>query len=108
MVNENVSSSSTADKEAEMKSSSLELIAARNSAAFGRVKRVLAPIILRRTKDTLSEDGTPILTLPPIDASVVNVVLSPAEREFYNARKNPTIDCLLHSLASSFLEQYFV
>jgi hypothetical protein len=27
------------------------------SVAFGRVRRVLAPIILRRTKDTLSEDG---------------------------------------------------
>ena len=55
------------------------------SAAFGRVKRVLAPIILRRTKDTLTEDGTPILTLPPIDSSVINVSLSDPEREFYNA-----------------------
>jgi hypothetical protein len=27
------------------------------SVAFGRVRRVLAPIILRRTKDTLAEDG---------------------------------------------------
>ena len=27
------------------------------SVAFGRVRRVLSPIILRRTKDTLSEDG---------------------------------------------------
>lgn len=53
--------------------------------AFGRVRRVLAPIILRRTKDTLTEDGTPILTLPPIDFAVVNVALSQPEREFYNA-----------------------
>ena len=53
--------------------------------AFGRVRRVLAPIILRRTKDTLMEDGTPILTLPPIDFAVVNVGLSQPEREFYNA-----------------------
>ena len=55
------------------------------SAAFNRVRRVLSPIILRRTKDTLSEDGTPILKLPPIDNAIVTVQLSPAEREFYNA-----------------------
>lgn len=55
------------------------------TVAFGRVRRVLVPIILRRTKDTLMEDGTPILTLPPIDFSVVKVRLSHPEREFYNA-----------------------
>jgi len=55
------------------------------SAAFNRVRRVLSPIILRRTKDTLSEDGTPILKLPPIDNAIVTIQLSPAEREFYNA-----------------------
>ncbi|KAL7551748.1 hypothetical protein ACHAWF_014931 [Thalassiosira exigua] len=57
------------------------------SAALGRVRRVLSPIILRRTKDTLDADGRPILTLPPIDSSVVTVSLSPPEREFYNARE---------------------
>jgi SNF2 family DNA or RNA helicase len=31
------------------------------------------------------EDGTPILTLPPVDSSIVNVRLSDPEREFYNA-----------------------
>ena len=56
-------------------------------AAFGRVRRLLAPILLRRTKATLTEDGTPIISLPPIDYSVVRVTLSPPEREFYNARK---------------------
>ena len=55
------------------------------STAFARVRRVLAPIIIRRTKDTLTEDGKPILTLPPVDSSVVKVNLSPDEREFYNA-----------------------
>ncbi|EJK58564.1 hypothetical protein THAOC_21303 [Thalassiosira oceanica] len=55
------------------------------SAAFARVRRVLAPIIIRRTKDTLTEDGKPILTLPPVDSSVVKVNLSPDEREFYDA-----------------------
>jgi len=55
------------------------------SIAFGRVRQVLAPIILRRTKDTLTKDGTPILTLPPIDMAIVNVAFSDAEREFYSA-----------------------
>eukprot|EP00970_Alexandrium_tamarense_P009584 scaffold1928_cov109-Alexandrium_tamarense.AAC.9 len=53
--------------------------------AFGRVRRVLAPIIMRRTKDTLAEDGKPILTLPPVESTIVNVMLSEPEREFYNA-----------------------
>ncbi|KAL7540398.1 hypothetical protein ACHAXR_010079 [Thalassiosira sp. AJA248-18] len=70
------------DTAAKKESSSGKLVA---SAAFGRVRRVLAPIILRRTKDTLTEDGTPILSLPPIDFSLVNVTLSPPEREFYSA-----------------------
>ncbi|KAL3756862.1 hypothetical protein ACHAWU_005124 [Discostella pseudostelligera] len=54
-------------------------------AAFGRVRRLLAPILLRRIKSTLTADGTPIITLPPIDYSVVHVTLSTPEREFYNA-----------------------
>lgn len=37
---------------------------------------------------------TPILTLPPIESSIVHVTLSPAEREFYNA--------LLHKSQSVF------
>jgi len=73
------------------------------SAAFNRVRRVLAPIILRRTKDTLSEDGTPILKLPPIDNAIVTVQLSPAEREFYNAlleRSQSVFDGLIKAGAS--------
>ncbi|KAL3806165.1 hypothetical protein ACHAXA_004494, partial [Cyclostephanos tholiformis] len=66
-------------------STPLESSAAGAGAAFGRVRRLLAPIILRRTKNTLAEDGTPILTLPSIDFSIVRVVLSPLERQFYNA-----------------------
>jgi len=78
----NASAMVTENDAATKESSSQEL---RASAAFGRVRRVLAPIILRRTKDTLTEDGTPILSLPPIDFSDVHVTLSPPEREFYNA-----------------------
>ena len=84
-----ITNGSSAEKEKETTneddadgSSSQELA---TTADFSRVRRVLYPLILRRTKDTLSEDGTPILTLPPIDHQLVNVTLSPAEREFYNA-----------------------
>ena len=55
--------------------------------ALERVRRLLAPLMIRRTKASLNKDGTPILTLPPVETKVVNVVLSPAEREFYDSLK---------------------
>jgi DNA repair protein RAD5 len=56
--------------------------------ALDRVRRVLSPLILRRSKDTLDSKGEPILTLPPIEEKVVDVHLSVPEREFYNALKS--------------------
>lgn len=56
--------------------------------ALERVRRLLSPLILRRSKDTLNSKGEPILTLPPMDAKVVKVQLSTPEREFYNALKS--------------------
>lgn len=53
--------------------------------ALTRVRRILGPIMIRRTKDSLNSDGTPILSLPPVETKVVHVELSPTEREFYNA-----------------------
>ena len=53
--------------------------------ALDRVRRLLSPLMLRRTKHSLSVDGTPILTLPPVETRVVSVTLSDREREFYNA-----------------------
>ena len=50
-----------------------------------RVRRLLHPLILRRTKETIGADGKPILTLPPIDAGIVSVHLTEPEREFYTA-----------------------
>ena len=35
---------------------------------LSRLRRVLAPIMLRRTKDSLTKDGEPILTLPPVES----------------------------------------
>ncbi|KAL3775420.1 hypothetical protein ACHAWO_001434 [Cyclotella atomus] len=56
------------------------------SVAFGRsMPDILAATSTRRTKDTLAEDGKPILTLPPIESKIIQVNLSPPEREFYNA-----------------------
>jgi SNF2 family DNA or RNA helicase len=53
--------------------------------ALDRVRRLLAPLMLRRTKDSVTKDGTPILTLPPVETKIIKVDLSESEREFYNA-----------------------
>lgn len=53
--------------------------------ALGRVRRVLGPLMLRRTKDSVSKDGEPILKLPPVERKTVFVKMSETEREFYNA-----------------------
>lgn len=55
--------------------------------ALDRIRRLLDPLLLRRTKESLNDDGTPILTLPPVESIIVSVQLSPAEREFYSALK---------------------
>ncbi len=53
------------------------------AAAFSMVQAVLAPILLRRTKDTLNAAGERILSLPPIEVSTVMLEFDPAERDFY-------------------------
>lgn len=53
--------------------------------SLDRVRRLLRPLMLRRTKDSVTKDGLPILTLPPVETKVVMVDLSATEREFYNA-----------------------
>jgi DNA repair protein RAD5 len=53
--------------------------------ALDRVRRLLGPLMLRRTKDSVTKDGEPILTLPPVETKVVTVELCETEREFYNA-----------------------
>ena len=53
--------------------------------ALDRLRRVLTPIMIRRTKDSLTKDGQPILTLPPVETKIVKVNLSDSEREFYSA-----------------------
>ncbi|CAM9896259.1 unnamed protein product, partial [Laminaria digitata] len=55
--------------------------------ALRRLKTVLAPILLRRTKNTLDSRGRPIVELPPKKVEIVRLQLSPEEREFYEALK---------------------
>ncbi len=46
---------------------------------------VLRPLLLRRTKDLVDEDGKAIVSLPPRHVKIVEVQLSEAERKFYAA-----------------------
>ena len=59
---------------------------------LGRLRRVLAPLMLRRTKDSLTKDGQPILSLPPIETKVISVELSQPERDFYNALRARSVE----------------
>merc|ERR1712238_211126 len=59
--------------------------------ALDRVRRVLAPLILRRTKDTLDADGKPILILPDLSTKTISVCFTQPEREFYNALLHKSI-----------------
>lgn len=52
--------------------------------AIDRLKQMLSPLLLRRTKDTLI-NGETILTLPPVDAKVISVDFTEDERIFYDA-----------------------
>jgi DNA repair protein RAD5 len=54
------------------------------TTSMERVRRVLKPILLRRTKDSLTHDGKPILILPPVETKLIEVHLSDQERYFYN------------------------
>ncbi|CAM9541557.1 unnamed protein product, partial [Discosporangium mesarthrocarpum] len=55
--------------------------------ALPRLKTVLAPIMLRRTKHSLDSDGRPIMELPEKTVEVVRLRFDHAEREFYEALK---------------------
>ncbi len=53
--------------------------------ALDRVRRLLNPLLLRRTKDTVGSDGKSILSLPPIEKKIINVEFTDSERCFYDA-----------------------
>ncbi|CAN0492859.1 unnamed protein product, partial [Ectocarpus sp. 12 AP-2014] len=51
-----------------------------DAEALRRLKTVLAPILLRRTKSTLDSRGRPIVELPPKTVEIVRLQLSAEER----------------------------
>jgi SNF2 family DNA or RNA helicase len=53
--------------------------------ALDRVRQVLTPIMLRRTKESVDKNGKLIITLPPVETKTIMVEFSPAERQFYDA-----------------------
>ena len=74
------------------------------SVVLDRVRRLLDPLLLRRTKDSQNADGTSILTLPPVETITISVKLSPAEREFYSSLKEKSqniFEGLINSGAAS-------
>ena len=75
--------SSASDEEEDTEAAALRQESTR--MALDRVRRLLAPIMLRRTKDSLTKDGKPILTLPEKEIKTIRIDFSEAEREFYNA-----------------------
>lgn len=56
--------------------------------ALGRLKAVLHPLMLRRTKDMNDEDGAKILELPPRIEETLRLTFSETERDFYEALYN--------------------
>lgn len=53
--------------------------------ACRRLKSALAPILLRRTKQTLNDKGLPIISLPPKQVDIVTLSFSKEEKLFYEA-----------------------
>ena len=62
------------------------------SVALSRVKNILSPIMIRRTKETRDKNGELILRLPDIDTKSVVVQFSPEERQFYEALYRKSFD----------------
>ena len=60
--------------------------------ALNRVKNILSPIMIRRTKETRDKNGKLILSLPDIDSKSVVVQFSPEERQFYEALYRKSFD----------------
>lgn len=49
------------------------------------VQSILRPIMLRRTKYSVDQEGRPILILPPANVQVIYCELTEAEKDFYEA-----------------------
>ena len=78
-------------------------------SALNRLRAVLQPLMIRRTKATLGEDGQPIVSLPSKEVVTVSLTFSSAEREFYDsllARSRGVINRLVASgtAATSYIQ----
>ena len=58
-----------------------------SAAAMQRLRDVLAPMLLQRTKNMLDANGSKIVELPPKVLTTVRIALSERERSFYAALK---------------------
>jgi len=52
--------------------------------ALDVVQTVLEPLVMRRTKDMKTPDGTPLVALPPKQVEIVDIELSKPERDVYD------------------------
>ncbi|KAL1841568.1 hypothetical protein VTJ49DRAFT_6941 [Mycothermus thermophilus] len=52
--------------------------------ALDVVQTVLEPLVMRRTKDMKTPDGTPLVALPPKTVEIVDIELSKEERDVYD------------------------
>ncbi|KKY32158.1 putative dna repair protein rad5 [Diaporthe ampelina] len=52
--------------------------------ALDVVQTVLEPLVMRRTKDMKTPDGTPLVDLPPKSIEVVDIEMSETERQIYD------------------------
>jgi DNA repair protein RAD5 len=72
----------------------------KNSDSFIILQRLLKPIMLRRTKDTKLENGTPIITLPRLSISTIRIELNNEERNLYDK----LVNIFKHKFTSLLLE----
>jgi DNA repair protein RAD5 len=55
------------------------------AAGLAALHGILGPLMLRRTKNTIGKDGTPIVTLPSSSIEIKVLDFDEAEQEFYDA-----------------------
>lgn len=64
------------------------LMEQKDPRALDRLHATLRPILLRRTKDTKTADGVPIIRLPPRTVVIERLLFSEEERDFYDALRS--------------------
>lgn len=62
------------------------------------MQTVLEPLVLRRTKEMKTPDGTPLVPLPPKQIIIEKIILSKAEREVYDHIQDRAKRSFAHNL----------